>query len=122
MTRHTSTPPARRRWSTSGRSTRPPGSTAGCDPFPFGRDSVGLRPVWMGLLSLEHASLRFGGIVALDDVSLDVAEGTITGLIGPNGAGKTTAFNVITRLYRVDSGDVIYDGSSLLHTPPSGVV
>ena len=76
----------------------------------------------MGLLSLEHASLRFGGIVALDDVSLDVAEGTITGLIGPNGAGKTTAFNVITRLYRIDSGDVIFDGHSLLHTPSSRVI
>jgi branched-chain amino acid transport system ATP-binding protein len=76
----------------------------------------------MGLLSLEHASLRFGGIVALDDVSLDVREGTVTGLIGPNGAGKTTAFNVITRLYRVDSGDVLFDGHSLLHTAPSRVV
>src|SRR2546425_1078801 len=76
----------------------------------------------MALLSLEHASLHFGGIVALDDVSLDVQEGTVTGLIGPNGAGKTTAFNVITRLYRVDSGDVIFDGHSLLHTPPSRVV
>jgi branched-chain amino acid transport system ATP-binding protein len=75
-----------------------------------------------GLLSLDHASLRFGGIVALDDVSLDVQEGTITGLIGPNGAGKTTAFNVITRLYRVDSGDVVFDGKSLLHTAPSGVI
>ncbi len=76
----------------------------------------------MALLSLEHASLRFGGIVALDDVSIEVSEGTVTGLIGPNGAGKTTAFNVITRLYRVDSGDVQYDGRSLLHTPPSRVV
>jgi branched-chain amino acid transport system ATP-binding protein len=76
----------------------------------------------MGLLSLEHASLRFGGIVALDDVSLDVAEGTIAGLIGPNGAGKTTAFNVITRLYRVDSGDVVFDGRSLLRTPSSRVI
>ena len=76
----------------------------------------------MGLLSLEHASLRFGGIVALDDVSLDVAEGTIVGLIGPNGAGKTTAFNVITRLYRVDSGDVLFDGRSLMHTPSSRVI
>jgi len=55
-------------------------------------------------------------------VSLDVAEGTIAGLIGPNGAGKTTAFNVITRLYRVDSGDVIFDGRSLMRTPPSRVI
>ena len=76
----------------------------------------------MGLLSLQNASLRFGGIVALDDVSLEAEEGTIFGLIGPNGAGKTTAFNVITRLYRLDSGDVVFDGRSLLHTAPSRVV
>jgi branched-chain amino acid transport system ATP-binding protein len=76
----------------------------------------------MGLLSVQHASLRFGGIVALDEVSLEAEEGTIFGLIGPNGAGKTTAFNVITRLYRLDSGDVVFDGRSLLHTPPSRVV
>src|SRR4051794_38834415 len=76
----------------------------------------------MGLLSLQNASLRFGGIVALDDVSLETREGSIFGLIGPNGAGKTTAFNVITRLYRLDSGDVLFDGKSLLHTPPSRVV
>jgi branched-chain amino acid transport system ATP-binding protein len=71
----------------------------------------------MGLLSLENARLRFGGIVALD-----VAEGTIAGLIGPNGAGKTTAFNAITRLYRLDAGDVRFDGRSLLRTPPSRVI
>jgi branched-chain amino acid transport system ATP-binding protein len=76
----------------------------------------------MALLSLQNASLRFGGIVALDDVSLEAQEGSIFGLIGPNGAGKTTAFNVITRLYRVDSGDVVFDGKSLLRTPPSRVV
>src|SRR5213592_3273429 len=76
----------------------------------------------MGLLTLQHASLRFGGIVALDDVSLDAREGSIFGLIGPNGAGKTTAFNAITRLYRLDSGDILFDGKSLLHTPPSRVV
>ena len=76
----------------------------------------------MGLLSLQNASLRFGGIVALDDISLEVEEGTIAGLIGPNGAGKTTAFNVITRLYRLDSGDVVFDGRSTLHTPPSRMI
>ncbi len=76
----------------------------------------------MGLLALENARLRFGGIVALDDVSIAVAEGSIAGLIGPNGAGKTTAFNAITRLYRLESGDVAFDGRSLRHTPPSRVV
>jgi len=76
----------------------------------------------MGLLSLENARLRFGGIVALDDVSLDVSEGTIAGLIGPNGAGKTTAFNAITRLYRLDAGDIVFDGRSLRRTPASRVI
>jgi branched-chain amino acid transport system ATP-binding protein len=76
----------------------------------------------VALLSLDNASLRFGGFVALDEVSFDVQPHTIFGLFGPNGAGKTTAFNVITRLYRIDSGDVVFDGKSLLHTPPSRVV
>jgi branched-chain amino acid transport system ATP-binding protein len=76
----------------------------------------------MALLSLRDVRLRFGGIVALDDVSLEVEEGRIAGLIGPNGAGKTTAFNVITRLYRPDSGGVEFDGRSLLRTPPHRIV
>ena len=75
-----------------------------------------------GLLALDHARLRFGGIVALDDVSLEVAEGSIAGLIGPNGAGKTTAFNAITRLYKLDSGDVVFAGKSLRRTRPSRVI
>jgi branched-chain amino acid transport system ATP-binding protein len=74
------------------------------------------------LLALEHARLRFGGIVALDDVSLEVAEGSISGLIGPNGAGKTTAFNAITGLYRLDAGDVVLDGRSIRRTRPSRVI
>ena len=76
----------------------------------------------MALLALQEVSLRFGGIVALDEVGFEVQPHTIFGLIGPNGAGKTTAFNVITRLYNVDSGDVVFDGKSLLRTPPSRVV
>jgi branched-chain amino acid transport system ATP-binding protein len=79
-----------------------------------------LRP--MALLSLRHVTRRFGGIVALDGVSLDVREGQIVGLIGPNGAGKTTAFNIITRLYTPNEGEVVFAGESLLKTPVHGIV
>ena len=74
------------------------------------------------MLTVEHARLRFGGIAALDDVSFDVPQGAIVGLIGPNGAGKTTAFNAITRLYRLDTGDIVFEGKSLRYTRPSRVV
>ncbi len=76
----------------------------------------------MALLSLRNVTRRFGGIVALDGISFDVDEGQIVGLIGPNGAGKTTAFNVITRLYRPNSGEVEFAGESLLKTPVHGIV
>ena len=74
------------------------------------------------LLSVEHVTRTFGGLVALDDVSLAVEPGQIAGLIGPNGAGKTTAFNVITRLYKPDSGRVVFDGKDLLRTRAHKVV
>jgi branched-chain amino acid transport system ATP-binding protein len=74
------------------------------------------------LLSVRDVTLRFGGIVALDGVSFEVERGQISGLIGPNGAGKTTAFNVITRLYAPDEGELELDGRSLLETPPHRVV
>jgi branched-chain amino acid transport system ATP-binding protein len=76
----------------------------------------------MAMLSVEHVTRTFGGIVAVDDVSLDVNEGEIVGLIGPNGAGKTTVFNLITRLYRPDEGEIAFEGDSLLKTPPHGIV
>jgi branched-chain amino acid transport system ATP-binding protein len=76
----------------------------------------------MAMLSVEHVTRRFGGIVAVDDVSLDVNEGEIVGLIGPNGAGKTTMFNLITRLYKPDEGEIDFEGESLLKTPPHGIV
>ena len=71
----------------------------------------------MPLLEIRNITRRFGGIVAIDDVSLDVEAGQIVGLIGPNGAGKTTLFNVVTRLYKPDAGDLSFDGKSLLRTP-----
>jgi branched-chain amino acid transport system ATP-binding protein len=74
------------------------------------------------LLEVENVSRRFGGVVALDGVSLDAGENEIVGLIGPNGAGKTTLFNVITRLYKPDSGALQLDGKSLLRTPPHRIV
>jgi branched-chain amino acid transport system ATP-binding protein len=76
----------------------------------------------VSLLEVDNVTKRFGGIVALDSVSFDAAAGEIVGLIGPNGAGKTTAFNVITRLYTPDDGDIRFDGESLLATRPNGVV
>jgi branched-chain amino acid transport system ATP-binding protein len=76
----------------------------------------------LALLEVKNVTRKFGGIVALDDVSLDVEAGQISGLIGPNGAGKTTVFNVITRLYRPDAGQVVFDGANLLRTPPHKVV
>jgi branched-chain amino acid transport system ATP-binding protein len=76
----------------------------------------------VALLSLEKVTKRFGGIVALEDVSLNVEPGEIVGLIGPNGAGKTTAFNVITGVYRPDGGRVAFDERDLLRVSPYRVV
>ncbi len=76
----------------------------------------------MALLSVRNVTRRFGGIVAIDEVSLDVEQGQIVGLIGPNGAGKTTLFNLITRLYRPDAGELEFAGRSLLRTPAHRIV
>jgi branched-chain amino acid transport system ATP-binding protein len=69
------------------------------------------------LLRVKNVGVRFGGIVALDDVSFEVERGRIVGLIGPNGAGKTTLFNCLSRLYECDNGDIQFDGGSLLQVP-----
>jgi len=69
------------------------------------------------LLSVRDVSVRFGGIVALDGVTFDVFAGQVAGLIGPNGAGKTTLFNCLSRLYTPNSGDVLFEGKSILQRP-----
>ncbi len=65
------------------------------------------------LLELKNVVKKFGGITALSDISFQVNQGDIFGIIGPNGAGKTTIFNMITGVYPVTSGDVVFNGQSL---------
>jgi neutral amino acid transport system ATP-binding protein len=69
------------------------------------------------LLRADHVSKAFGGVHALNDCTVEVDQGTITGLIGPNGSGKTTLFNVITGYERVDSGDVFMDNTKITNAP-----
>ncbi len=76
----------------------------------------------MPLLKIDNLSIRFGGLVALDDVSFEVEAGTIMGLIGPNGAGKTTVFNCITRVYQPDQGSIQFEGQELLRLPPHEII
>jgi branched-chain amino acid transport system ATP-binding protein len=65
------------------------------------------------ILEVDNVTLRFGGVVALDEVSFHINQGEILGLIGPNGAGKTTCFNVMTGVYQTTSGLVRFEGSVL---------
>jgi branched-chain amino acid transport system ATP-binding protein len=72
----------------------------------------------MPLLSVRNIRMRFGGIVALDDVSFEIEPRQIVGLIGPNGAGKTTLFNCLSRLCTPSSGTALFEGQDLLAVPP----
>ena len=72
----------------------------------------------MALLEVQEVTVRFGGVVALNELSFSIAEGEICGLIGPNGAGKTTLFNVLSRVYEPSSGALRYDGQDLLSCKP----
>ena len=65
------------------------------------------------VLKLENATIRFGGLVAVDNVSFELQKGVLFGLIGPNGAGKTTCFNLITGVYTPTSGDILFQGKRI---------
>lgn len=70
------------------------------------------------LLILDHVTMKFGGLVAVDDLVNTIYEGELVGLIGPNGAGKTTVFNVITGIYYPTSGKIIFDGIDITPMKP----
>lgn len=69
------------------------------------------------ILSIQNVTLTFGGIAALRDVSFDIRSDEILAVIGPNGAGKSSLLNVLSGIYRADSGTVMFKGENLLGTP-----
>jgi branched-chain amino acid transport system ATP-binding protein len=76
----------------------------------------------MAMLEVENISKSFGGLRAMSGVSLNVNQGEIVSVIGPNGAGKTTLFNLITGVYKPDSGDVRFEGRSIRGLSPNKIV
>ena len=72
------------------------------------------------VLHVENITMQFGGVVAVNDLSMDVNEGEIVALIGPNGAGKTTAFNCITGVYEPTNGQVNFYGKPMVENHPQG--
>ncbi len=72
------------------------------------------------VLRVENATMQFGGVVAVDNLNLEVNKGEIVSLIGPNGAGKTTAFNVITGLYQPTNGEIFYKDKVIVRGHPTG--
>lgn len=76
----------------------------------------------MAMLEVENISKSFGGLKAMSGVSLNVNQGEIVSVIGPNGAGKTTLFNLITGVYKPDSGDVRFEGRSIAGLNPNQIV
>ena len=98
---------------------RPKGQAAPSPPPELDKETWGrpASPCDAPLLRLHGVNKRFGGLVVLNDVGFDVARGEIVGLVGPNGSGKTTTINVISGVYRADSGDITFDGRPIRHVP-----
>ena len=72
------------------------------------------------VLKIENATMQFGGVVAVDNLNLEINQGEIVALIGPNGAGKTTAFNVVTGVYQPTNGAVWFQGEKIVENHPQG--
>ena len=73
------------------------------------------------LIEVENLTMRFGGLTALDALSMSVREGEVLGLIGPNGSGKTTFFNVLTGLYKASGGRIVYRGQDIIGKTPQEI-
>lgn len=76
----------------------------------------------MAYLKVDNITKRFGGIVAVDKVSFEVEKGEIVSIIGPNGAGKTTIFNMLTGVYAIDDGEIVFDGNPIHNHKPQDIV
>jgi branched-chain amino acid transport system ATP-binding protein len=76
----------------------------------------------MAYLQVNNITKHFGGIVAVDKVSFEVEKGEIISIIGPNGAGKTTIFNMLTGIYKIDDGEIIFDGKPIHNRKPQEIV
>ena len=72
------------------------------------------------VLRVQDVTMQFGGVVAVDNLSMEVNEGEIVSLIGPNGAGKTTAFNTITGVYAPTNGEIYFNGELIVSNHPHG--
>ncbi|MEZ5808820.1 MAG: ABC transporter ATP-binding protein [Zhengella sp.] len=75
----------------------------------------------MSLLEVRNVTLKFGGVIAVNNVSFEVEEGEVFALVGPNGAGKSTLFNLISRFYDPVEGEIVFDGENLLKHPPHDI-
>jgi branched-chain amino acid transport system permease protein len=86
------------------------------------RPPAGAAASGAALLTLRGVTKRFGGVVAVDGLDLDVWPGEVVGLIGPNGSGKTTVFNLTTGVYPLDAGSVLFEGRELAGSSPTAIV
>ncbi len=75
----------------------------------------------VNLIEVQDLTMRFGGLTALDALSMEVREGEVLGLLGPNGSGKTTFFNVLTGLYKASGGSIRYDGAEVIGRTPQEI-
>jgi ABC-type branched-subunit amino acid transport system ATPase component len=73
------------------------------------------------MVDVSELTMRFGGLTALDKLSMHIEEGEILGLLGPNGSGKTTFFNVLTGLYKASSGSIVFDGKDVIGQSPQAI-